>query len=93
MNSFERARRLAEDHFNAAPHSGERCEIGLYEFGHGYVAWIKQPEPADPTSLPDIVGGSCIVIDKQTAQIHVRPLLGPEIVADHYRRSKPTAET
>ena len=88
MTSFDRAKRLTEDHFNATIRSGEHGEIDLYESDDGYVALIKQPEPADPTALPDVVGGSCIVIDKQTAQVDIRPLLDPETGVDHYRRSK-----
>ncbi|GAA1014795.1 hypothetical protein Aple_046450 [Acrocarpospora pleiomorpha] len=76
----ESARALAEDYFNGGrPHP---LDIGVYTFDAGYVAWPREPTPGDPTVLPDTVGGACIVIDRHTGEVSVRPLLPPELVAE-----------
>ncbi|MFF4993072.1 hypothetical protein ACFY19_38270 [Streptosporangium saharense] len=80
--NLEQARAVAEEYFNGVRGLGAAIEIRIYDFAEGYVAWAKEPEPDDPGVLPDTVGGGCLVIDKTTGEIAIRPLLNPETVAD-----------
>ncbi|WP_245966424.1 hypothetical protein [Sphaerisporangium album] len=87
--SAERARALAEEYFNGPLAAEEATEVGLYAFEGGYVAWPKVPEPEDPSVLPDVAGGGCIVIDKVTGELSIRPLLTPEAVAEQWPGHRP----
>lgn len=82
--NLEQARAVAEEYFNGVRGLGAAIEIRIYDFAEGYVAWAKEPEPDDPGVLPDTVGGGCLVIDKTTGEIAIRPLLNPETVADQH---------
>ncbi|WP_214106555.1 hypothetical protein [Acrocarpospora catenulata] len=73
------ARVLAEEYFNGG--RDRSVEVAVHAFEGGYVAWARDEEPADPSVLPGTVGGGCIVIDRITGEVAVRPLLGPELVA------------
>ncbi|GAA4595476.1 hypothetical protein GCM10023194_65040 [Planotetraspora phitsanulokensis] len=82
--SPDQARELAEEHF------GDRgSDVKLLAFDGGYVAWISGDEPEDPSVLPEIVGGGCLVIDGTTGDIAIRPLLGPDDVAEQWRTPLP----
>ncbi|MEV0582308.1 hypothetical protein [Nonomuraea sp. NPDC050310] len=70
---LDQARAVAEEYFNGVRR--ERLGIGVHAFPGGYVAWARQEE------APGTVGGGCIVIDGQTGEVAVRPLLDPESVA------------
>lgn len=87
--SAEQARVLAEEYFNGPLPAEEATEVGLYAFEDGYVAWAKPPEPEDPSTLPATVGGGCVVIDRVTGEVSIRPLLNPEAVADQWPRHRP----
>jgi hypothetical protein len=77
--SPDQARELAECYF------GDRAaEVGIVAFDGGYVAWIANEEPSDPSVPPETVGGGCIVIDGTTGDIAVRPLLSPNDVAEQW---------
>lgn len=80
--SPETARALAEEWFNGG--RGHAFDVAIYAFDDGFVAWVRDDEPADPTVLPSTVGGGCIVIDRRTGELAVRPLLGPEFVAEQW---------
>ncbi|GAA3117355.1 hypothetical protein [Streptosporangium carneum] len=88
--NLDQARAVAEEYFNGVRAPGSTVEIRIYAFKEGYVAWAKEPEPDDPSVLPDTVGGGCVVMDKVTGEIAIRPLLSPEIVAEQWpgRRSR-----
>ncbi|GAA4563557.1 hypothetical protein [Planotetraspora kaengkrachanensis] len=84
MVSPDQARELAEDYF------GDRCaEVELLAFDGGYVAWISDDRPEDPSVPPETVGGGCLVIDGTTGAIAIRPLLGPDDVAEQWRAALP----
>ncbi|MFC4589295.1 hypothetical protein [Sphaerisporangium corydalis] len=80
----EQARVLAEEYFNGPLPAAEATEVGLYAFEEGYVAWARGPEPREPSTLPATVGGGCVVIDKATGELSIRPLLNPQNVADQW---------
>ncbi|MDH2430026.1 hypothetical protein [Sphaerisporangium sp. TRM90804] len=87
--SAEQARALAEEYFNGPLPPGEATEVGLYAFEDGYVAWARTPEPHDPGVLPTTVGGACVVIDRHTGELLIRPLLTPEAVAAQWPGHRP----
>ncbi|WP_308250119.1 hypothetical protein [Sphaerisporangium fuscum] len=91
MNTISpaQARLVAEEYFNGPLPAAEAVEVGLYPFEEGYVAWAKAPEPDDPGALPSLIGGGCVVIDRLTGEVSIRPLLNPEAVADHWRARRP----
>ncbi|GAA1305962.1 hypothetical protein Psi02_23020 [Planotetraspora silvatica] len=79
MVSPDQARELAERYF------GDRgSEAEMLAFDGGYVAWIADDEPEDPSVPPETVGGGCVVIDGTTGDIVIRPLLGPNDVAEQW---------
>ncbi|MEU1386974.1 MULTISPECIES: hypothetical protein [unclassified Nonomuraea] len=80
--NMDQARALAEEYVNGTRPPDEPLSVGLYGFHDGYVAWIRELDPDDPTTLPDTVGGACMVIDKASGEVVVRPLLDPETVAE-----------
>ncbi|GAA3428704.1 PepSY domain-containing protein [Streptosporangium sandarakinum] len=82
--NLDQARAIAEEYFNGVRRPGSTVEIRLHGFGGGYVAWAVEPEPDDPGVLPDTVGGGCVVIDKYTGELALRPLLHPEAVAEQW---------
>ncbi|MFF4411005.1 hypothetical protein ACFYY8_00675 [Streptosporangium sp. NPDC001559] len=82
--NLEQARAVAEEYFNGVRGLDAAVEIRIYDFAEGYVAWAKEPEPDDPGVPPDTVGGGCLVIDKATGEITIRPLLNPETIADQH---------
>ncbi|GIH27034.1 hypothetical protein Aph01nite_53440 [Acrocarpospora phusangensis] len=75
----ESARALAEEYFNGG--RPNPVDVALYVFDAGFVAWTRDSTPEDPTVLPTTVGGGCIIIDRHTGDVCVRPLLSPEHVA------------
>ncbi|MBG0828396.1 hypothetical protein HS041_11525 [Planomonospora sp. ID67723] len=87
--NLEQARAVAEEYINGVRPLDDALEIGIYAFKEGYVAWPKEPEPDDPAVLPDTVGAGCIVIDKATGEIAIRPLLNPETVAEQWPGRRP----
>ncbi len=80
--SPETARALAEEWFNGG--RGHAFDVAIYAFDDGFVAWVRDDEPADLTVLPATVRGGCIVIDRRTGELAVRPLLGLEFVAEQW---------
>lgn len=80
--NLEQARAVAEEYYNGMRPVDDPVTVGLYQFHQGYVAWVREPEPDDPATLPSTVGGGCIVIDKATGEVVCRPLLDPETVAE-----------
>jgi hypothetical protein len=87
--SAEQARVLAEEYFNGPLPAEEATEVSLYAFEEGYVAWATAPEPEDPSTLPATVGGGCVVIDRATGELSIRPLLNPEAVAEQWAGRRP----
>ncbi|GLX01277.1 hypothetical protein [Microtetraspora sp. NBRC 16547] len=79
--SPQRARELAEGYF-----AGRSAKVEIFTFGRIYVAWVRSGDPTDPRTLPETVGGGCLVIDKESGEIAVRPLLAPQAVADQFPR-------
>ncbi|MFI9553378.1 hypothetical protein [Nonomuraea endophytica] len=82
--NLDQARAVAEEYFNGVRPADEAVSVGLHAFREGYVAWVREPEPADPAQLPESVGGGCIVIDGATGEVAIRPLLDPETVAEQW---------
>ena len=80
--NLDQARALAEEYFNGVLAPGEAVQVGVHGFRDGYVAWVRELEPDDPATLPETIGGGCIVIDRATGEVVARPLLDPESVAD-----------
>ncbi|MEV0617986.1 hypothetical protein AB0I81_32005 [Nonomuraea sp. NPDC050404] len=80
--NLDQARALAEEYFNGVRTPQEALPVGVFGFEGGYVAWIRDLEPDDPVRLPETVGGGCVVIDRATGEVVVKPLLDPESVAD-----------
>ncbi|GGS60075.1 hypothetical protein GCM10010156_18320 [Planobispora rosea] len=87
--NLEQARAVAEEYFNGVRPLDSALEVGIYAFKEGYVAWSRDFEPDDPAALPDTVGAACIVIDKASGEVAVRPLLNPETVADQWPGRRP----
>jgi hypothetical protein len=85
----DQARALAEEYFNGARDFDEATEVGLWGFEDGYVGWACEPEPHDPSVLPEVVGGGCVIIDKATGELEIRPLLAPDIVAEQWPGRRP----
>ncbi|MFI6480039.1 hypothetical protein ACIBH1_19040 [Nonomuraea sp. NPDC050663] len=77
---LEQARALAEEYFNGV--RDEALPVGLHAFDGGYVAWTR--DDGDPGALPETIGAGCIVIDRTTGEVSIRPLLEPETVAEHW---------
>ncbi|MFF5209788.1 hypothetical protein [Streptosporangium sp. NPDC000396] len=87
--NLDQARAVAEEYFNGVRSPGSAAEIRIYTFSEGYVAWPKEPEADDPSVLPDTVGAGCVVIDKTTGELAIRPLLNPEAVAEQWPGRRP----
>ncbi|WP_067124878.1 hypothetical protein [Microtetraspora malaysiensis] len=79
--SLQKARELAKAYF-----TGRHGKVEIFTIGRVYVAWARGADPDDPRSLPETVGGGCLVIDKDTGETMVRPLLAPQAVADQFPR-------
>jgi hypothetical protein len=80
----ERARTL----FNSSPTAGGQVHIGVYEFDLGFVVWPVEPPPTDWSKPPDMIGGSVLVIDRQTGNPTMWPRLAATHVAELYRKSR-----
>ncbi|MFI0422114.1 hypothetical protein C1I98_07365 [Spongiactinospora gelatinilytica] len=87
--NLDLARAVAEDYFNGGHPLDRPREVAIHAFRDGYVAWVREPEAADPSVLPDSAGGGCIVIDGATGEIVIRPLLSPETVAEQWPGRSP----
>lgn len=81
---IERSRQL----FNSSPTVGGPIEVGVYEFDLGFVVWPVDPDPTDWAKPPAIIGGSVLVIDRETGQPSVWPRLDGPHVAELYRNAK-----
>ncbi|WP_283137326.1 hypothetical protein [Rhizohabitans arisaemae] len=92
MITSEQARALAEEILNGGREVDEAVEVGVYPFAEGFVAWPMENEPEDVTVLPGVAGGGCVVIDRHSGEVLIRPLMAPELVADHYRRERATRD-
>lgn len=84
MITKQEALEKADDWLNAGAPAERRHEVGIYEFEHGYVVWAVEPEPDDPTAIPDTVGSSRRVIDKQTGELTTWPSIPVQIIAEQY---------
>lgn len=84
MISRDQAQEIAESWANTGEAPGERVEVGLYEFEHGYVASAIDPEPADSDRPPSNVGGGRIVIDKETGEVSYWPSISARMIAEQY---------
>lgn len=73
--------------FNASPTANGPVEAGVYEFDLGFVLWPVEPPPADWSRPPDTIGGSVIVLDRNSGQASFWPRLSGPHVAALYRRS------
>ncbi|GII91328.1 hypothetical protein [Sinosporangium siamense] len=82
--NLDQARALAEEYFNGVRSPDDALDLGIYSFKEGYVVWARDPEPDDPSVLPDTVGGGCVVIDRATGEVVIRPLLDPGTVAEQW---------
>ncbi|MFC6082276.1 hypothetical protein [Sphaerisporangium aureirubrum] len=80
MNA-DQARALAEEYLNGALPADEATEVGLHSFPAGHIAWSRPAEPPDPGTLPGVIGGACVVIDRHTGDVSIHPLLNPEAIA------------
>ncbi|WP_188190701.1 hypothetical protein [Nonomuraea sp. SYSU D8015] len=80
--NLDQARALAEEYFNGVRPPHEALPVGVFGFHDGYVAWVRELDADDPGTLPETVGGGCIVIDRATGEVVARPLLDPETVAE-----------
>lgn len=75
-------------HVRAAQEMGtDPFTIGIEEFDAGYLVW-KIPPPQEPSRPPETVGGSYLVVDKETGETSTWPLLDPALIMDQYRRVK-----
>ncbi|MEO3871902.1 hypothetical protein ABGB18_24065 [Nonomuraea sp. B12E4] len=80
--NHDQARALAEEYFNGVRPLDEALSVGVHGFPGGYVAWVRDLDPDDPSLLPETLGGGCVVIDRATGEVVARPLLDPETVAE-----------
>ncbi|MQY06415.1 hypothetical protein [Actinomadura macrotermitis] len=80
----ERSRAMFD---NAPSARGRRFDVGVHEFDLGFVVWPVEPPPADWSRPPSTIGGSVLVIDRQTGRSSVWPRLAAPQVAELYRRS------
>ncbi|MFC4057489.1 hypothetical protein ACFOWE_04245 [Planomonospora corallina] len=87
--NLDQARTVAEEYFNGVRPLGAALEVRIHAFKEGYVAWARQPGEEDPATLPGTVGSGCIVIDRTTGEIFIRPLLNPETVAEQWPGLRP----
>lgn len=78
--------------FNSSPNANGQVQVGVFEFDLGFVVWPVQPGPADWSKPPSMIGGSVIVIDRQTGQPSYWPNLAGPQVAELYRQSKAGAQ-
>lgn len=74
MITEERAWEIAQEGYGAS----SRDEVILRECDAAYVAYPKVEKPADPTVPPSAVGGTCLVIDKESGEATDVPLRDPE---------------
>ncbi|MDL4817859.1 hypothetical protein [Actinomadura opuntiae] len=81
---LERSRAM----FAASPTATGPVEVGLHEFDLGFVVWPVEPPPADWSRPPDTIGGSVVVLDRQSGEVSFWPRLSARHVADLYRRSR-----
>jgi hypothetical protein len=84
---LERTRQL----FNTAPSAHGPIEVGVYEFDLGFVTWPVEPDPTDWSKPPAMIGGSVIVVDRETGQPSIWPRLAAPQVAELYRAAKNAA--
>lgn len=84
MITREEAQEKADAWINNGLPPGERQEIGMYEFEHGYVVWGVEPEPDDPRGIPEVVGSRRGIIDKQTGELSYGSSLSADLVAEEY---------
>lgn len=84
MITREEALEKADRWLNGDAPAEHRHEVGIYEFDYGYVVWAVEPEPDDPTAIPEFVGSSRRVIDKQTGELTTWPSIPVQIIAEQY---------
>lgn len=82
MITKEEALAKADAQFNGSRPAEERKEVGIYEFEHGYVAWMN--EPVDERGIPATVGNVNLIIDKQTGELSRGSSLSPDMDAEKY---------
>jgi hypothetical protein len=62
--------------------------IGIEEFDVGYLAWRLPPPREDPARPPETIGGAYLVVDKDTGDTSIWPLLDPVLIMHQFRRAK-----
>ncbi|GGL35649.1 hypothetical protein [Planomonospora parontospora] len=87
--NLDQARAVAEEYFNGVRPLDAALEVRVHAFKEGYVAWTREPGEDDPAALPETVGAGCIVIDRATGEVFIRPLLNPETVAEQWPGRRP----
>lgn len=91
MVTRDEAVAVAQRWLAGSPLTPAGVEIDVYEFDLGYVVGPRRaPVPAelDPAlGLPDL-GGSVLVVDRETGEVDQFPLMPPEVVAEQYRVAK-----
>ena len=63
----------------------ERREVGVHEFGLGFVVWAEESRTG-PTGLPASIGTACAVVDKDSGALSLWPPLPATMIAERYRR-------
>jgi SUKH-3 immunity protein len=66
-------------------------QIGVEEFDTGYVAWLVEPPPVDPTSAPVTTGRPTVVVDKETGELTTWSSLPTGVVAAQYTAHRAAA--
>lgn len=61
--------------------AGEDADLGIYEFGAGYVVWVVGPQPTEENP-----GGRRAVVDKHTGALTRYGSLPARVIADRYGR-------
>jgi hypothetical protein len=74
--------------FNTSPRARGYIKVGIYEFDLGFVVWPVEPEPADWSRPPPTIGGSVLVIDRETGEPSIWPRLSGPHVARLYRQAR-----
>lgn len=62
-------------------------EIGVDEFDLGYILWPVQPRGATDRP-PAALGGARAVVDRETGELSVWPMLPTPVIAEQYRETR-----
>lgn len=84
MVTREEAVRRARDWLADAGRPADDIDIGVHEFDAGYVLWPVLPG-GQSGALPDTLGGTRVVVDRQSGELSTWPMLPTPIIAEQYR--------